>query len=500
MRSRTVTVSMITTALIATLICASPASAYRTAKTTKKSGATVTFTRDVAPILFKNCASCHRPGEVAPFPLLTYQDAKKRARQIAMVTSSRFMPPWKADPNYGEFHDAMILSQQQIDTLKRWAEAGAPEGDRADLPPAPRFTQGWTLGEPDLILEPAETYTLGPEGSDEYRCFVIPSNLKKDRYISAMEVRPGNNAVVHHVLVFLDTTGKARELDARDPAPGYTAFGGIGFTPSGSLGGWAPGNLPRHLPENIGILIPAGADVVLQVHYHRSGKPEKDRTKIGLYFTRKEVDKQLRIMPVVSLRLRIPPGEANYITKASMPVLYDITVHQVTPHMHLLGREMTVTGVLPDGTQKPLVRIPDWDFNWQTTYALKQPLRLPKGSSIQLVARYDNSDKNPRNPSNPPRPVGWGEATTDEMCIAFVAYTIDAEHLTRGEVADDLFDFGNVNGRAGLRAALRNRNGNGLERLIKFFDDNQNGRLDPAEFLKAMQALQGILGEDNIRP
>lgn len=464
----------------------------------------VTFTKDVAPILFEQCTSCHRPGEVAPFPLLNYQDAKKRAKQIALVTESKFMPPWKADPKFGEYHDARVLTKEQIETLQAWAENGAVEGNKRDMPPVPKFTQGWTLGEPDMVIEPKETYTLAAEGDDEYRCFVVPSNLTEDRYVSAVEVRPGNSAVVHHVLLFLDTNGKARELDEKTPGPGYVTFGGVGFTPSGSLGGWAPGNLPRHLPKGVGTLMPKGSDVVLQVHYHRSGKPEKDRTRVGIYFSKEKVDKRMRVLPVLSLRLRIPAGEANYVTRGAMPVMDDITIHQVTPHMHLLGKEMTVTANLPDGKQTPLVRIPDWDFNWQTTYALKNPLKVPQGSNIGLVARYDNSSSNPRNPSNPPKPVGWGEATTDEMCIAFVGYTVDSENITRGVVAEDMLDFGSGGldgGRGGLRGALNGgANGAGMQRLIKYFDKNGNGKLDPPEFAAAMKALQGVLGEDNIKP
>jgi mono/diheme cytochrome c family protein len=465
----------------------------------------VTFTKDVAPILFNNCSSCHRPGEVAPFSLITYQDAKKRAKQLAMVTESKFMPPWKADPAYGEYHDARVLTKEQIATLKEWADAGAIEGNKSDMPPKPKFTDGWTLGEPDMMLEPKESYTLGAEGSDEYRCFVIPSNTTEDRYVSAVEVRPGNRTVVHHVLVFLDTAGRARKLDEQDPAPGYTTFGGIGFTPSGGMGGWAPGNLPRHLPEGIGTLLPKGADVVLQVHYHRSGKAEKDRTKIGVYFSKSKVDKRMRILPLVALKLRIPAGEENYITRSTMPVFNDMTVYQVTPHMHLLGREMTVTANLPDGKSQPLVHIPDWDFNWQTTYALKNPLQLPKGANFSLTARYDNSTKNPRNPSNPPKAVTWGEATTDEMCIAFVGYTVDSEHLTKGIVADDLFDFGSGGGLGGGRRALAGLvsgggGGAAMQKIIKLFDRNNNGKLDPPELAEAIKVYQGVQGEDNVKP
>lgn len=394
-----------------------------------------TFNKDIAPILFQNCASCHRPGEVAPFPLLSYADVQKRAPLIATVTAQRIMPPWKADEGIEKFHDARRLTDEQIAMIQQWAKAGAPQGKVADLPPAPKFASGWSQGEPDAIFEPDESYTLGAEGNDVYRCFVIPTSYTEDRWVSAMEVRPGNRAVVHHVIVYLDTKGKARALDAADPGPGYTSFGGIGFTPEGSLGGWAPGNLPRRLPDGTGIKLPKGADIVLQVHYHRSGKEETDRTKIGLYFSKGPVDQAVHDLPLVGWPLHIPPGEKNYEVKGSFTSPIGATILRVTPHMHLIGHDMTVTATLPDGTVKKLVAVPDWDFNWQTTYTLQEPLHLPAGSTVSLVAHYDNSDTNPRNPSNPPKLVTFGEKTTDEMCFAFIDFTIDGEHIKQSPAA-----------------------------------------------------------------
>ena len=411
-----------------------------------KSKGPVTFAKHIAPILNQNCASCHRPGEVAPFSLLTYEDAKKRAKQLAVVTHSKYMPPWKAEAGFGQFVDERRLTTEQIALIKEWADSGAPLGSPADLPQTPKFPAGWTLGEPDVVIQPSDSYTLAAEGKDVYQCFVVPTNYSEDRYISAIEVRPENRSVVHHVIAFLDSSGKARELDARSSEPGYASFGGVGFLPSGSLGGWAPGNLPRHLPDGVGMLLPKGSDIVLQVHYHKSGKAEKDRTKVGLYFSKKPVDKQLRIVPVIGFMLNIPPGDPNYTVRASLPMVVDSTVLQVMPHMHLLGREMTVKAVLPDGSEKPMVKVPDWDFNWQTTYTFKEPMKLPRGSRVDLVARYDNSEKNPRNPNSPPKRVGWGEETGDEMCIAFLFGTIDAEHLTKGQSA------GGFRGLGGSRA------------------------------------------------
>jgi mono/diheme cytochrome c family protein/thiol-disulfide isomerase/thioredoxin len=388
-----------------------------------------TFDKDLAPIIYKNCAICHRPGEVAPFSLLTYQDTGKRAKQIARVTEDRIMPPWKAEPGFGQFANDRHLTPDQIALFREWADSGAPEGSSADLPAPPKFTEGWTLGEPDVVLEPDEDYSLAAEGSDIYRCFVIPTKFTEDHYIGALEVRPGNRKVVHHVIVHFDTTGAARELDARDPGPGYTAFGGVGFRSSGMIGGWAPGILPSFLPEGIGRLVPKGADLVVQVHYHKSGKPETDRTKVGLYFARGTVDKKLRAWPLAKLMLRIPPGDSDYVARASLTIPHDVTAYRVTPHMHLLGRDMKLTATLPDGSVLPLVHVANWDFNWQTSYTFSTPLQLPAGTRVDLEAHYDNSSGNPLNPNNPPKLVKWGEQTTDEMCLAFLAYTLNSEHL-----------------------------------------------------------------------
>lgn len=392
-----------------------------------------TFDKDVAPIVFDHCATCHRPGQVAPFPLLNYHDVRKRDKQIARVVGQKIMPPWKAEPGFGEFSNDRHLSAQDIATIRQWVESGGAEGDATDLPPTPQFSDDWTLGKPDVVLEPARAYTLGAEGPDLYRCFVVPTHLAEDRYVTAIEVWPGNRKVVHHVIVYVDTSGKARELEAQDPGhgPGYTSFGGVGFKAEGSLGGWAPGMYPNRLPDGVGRFLPKNSDIVVQVHYHRSGKTETDQTKVALYFAKGPVDKRLRAALVAKRALYIPAGNSNFVVHASLPVKYNVTVYHVIPHMHLLGREMKVTATLPDGTLVPLVHVQNWDFNWQTSYEFKTPVHLPAGSRVDLEARYDNSTNNPLNPSDPPRLATWGEQTTDEMCLAFLHFTLDSEHLTR---------------------------------------------------------------------
>ncbi len=430
--------------------------------------------KHIAPIIYENCSTCHRPGEVAPFSLLSYKDAKKRAMQIAMVTQSRFMPPWKADEGREKFVGAHRLSAREIASIAQWAKDGAPEGKSADAPMAPKFAAGWQNSEPDAVFEATPSaYRIKAEGDDVYRCFVIPTNYAQDRFVSSIEVRPQNRMVVHHVIAYLDTTGEARKRDAADEGPGYTSFGGIGVTPSGTLGGWVPGLSPSIAPQGSGILLPKGADIVLQVHYHPSGKPETDLTKIGLYFSKGEIDKRIRTMMVLNPLLRIPAGEANYQTAATKTVPRDITVLSVTPHMHYLGKEMQVRATLPDGTTQKLVRVPDWDFNWQMIYELKQPAKLPAGTRIDLTARYDNSPDNIANPSSPPQTVTWGEQTRDEMCLAFLSYTVDSEHLIQGEAVE------NLSNGAGM--------GGGMKQLaLQMFDKDGDGKLNATERQNAL--------------
>ena len=249
---------------------------------------------------------------------------------------------------------------------------------RSAVPPVPHFASDWTLGPPDAQFQPSRAYTLAAEGNDVYRCFVIPTHYGEDRWVTAMQVRPGNAKVVHHIIVYLDGKGKGRqqEADTHDGNPGFT---GAGFSATGALGGWAPGNGPHPLPPGVGIRLPKGADIVLQVHYHKDGKSETDLSQIGLYFTRGPVDKPLRIWPLAA-PLWIAPGDAHYTTHADLTVPADATLLEVMPHMHLLGRTMTVTATRPDGTTQSLVDVPDWDFNWQSTYVYRQPVRLPKGT------------------------------------------------------------------------------------------------------------------------
>jgi len=395
--------------------------------TAKKSQEPVTYTKDIASILWNNCAGCHRPGEVGPFPLLTYEDAAKRAEFIADITASGQMPPWKAESGFGKFLDERHLTDEELEKLIQWAEAGAPEGDSKDLPEPPKFHEGWQLGEPDLVLQLPEPFAVPADGRDIYRCFVIPIPADKDKMVSAVEFRPGNRSVVHHAILFLDANGVARKMDGRDGKPGFATFGGPGILPTGGLGSWAPGAMPRFLPEGVVKYVKKGSDLVLQLHYHPSGKPETDQSMVGIHFSKTPFKKIVTGIAVLQTDLKIPANNANFEVRAESEALpADVNVLGVSPHMHNLGKEFKVTAVRPGRDKEvPLIWIKDWDFNWQGGYQFEKPVFLPKGSVIKVFATYDNSAENPKNPNHPPKDVGWGEQTTDEMCLCGVQVTTE---------------------------------------------------------------------------
>lgn len=385
----------------------------------------VTFNRDIAPILFTHCASCHRPGESAPFSLLTYEDASRHALQIRDVVRSRYMPPWHAVPGFGEFREERRLTEIEIELLSTWADSGKPEGNPDDLPPRPVFTRGWSLGKPDLILKMPQAFTLPAEGPDVHQHFVLPTALRENRLVKAVEFRPGNPRIVHHAAFYIDTTGAARKLDAADPDFGYGSFGGPGFRNIGSLRSWLPGSTPQDLPEGMGRLLPKRSDLILEIHYQCTGKPEQDQSTVGIYFAPRKARQLVCELQVLNLDLTIPAGAARHPHRASYTLPAEALLIDAAPHMHLLGREMKAVATLPDGRVEPLIWIRNWDFNWQGQYIYEEPIRLPAGTRIDVDAWYDNSAGNPLNPHSPPVDVRWGEQTIDEMGICHFRYTCD---------------------------------------------------------------------------
>ncbi len=389
-----------------------------------------TYAKEVSRILQKNCEGCHRPGQIGPFSLTSFEQARAFAPEIKRVTGERRMPPWHAEPGYGEFRNDR-RSDADIATLARWVDGATPKGDPRELPAPVPYSDDWALGPPDAVLTPDAAFELDATGADEFRCFVIPTSFAEDRTIQALELRPGNRRVVHHALMYADVSGRARQLDAADPKPGFRCFGGLGFLPQNGLGGWAPGSRPGRLPEDTGRYLSKGADFVMQIHYHKSGKPETDRTSVGLYFNRVPATRFLRSQPVLNLRIRIPAGAASHRETAAWTLPEDMLVNSATPHMHLLGKEMRMVATLPDGVTRDLVWVKNYDFNWQTPYVFKEPILLPKGTRIDVTAWFDNSENNKNNPSRPLKEVRWGEETTDEMLIGWLGLITDRPFARR---------------------------------------------------------------------
>ncbi len=394
-----------------------------------------TYADNIATILDRSCVGCHRPGQTAPFSLVGYANAKAKANMISVVTNEGRMPPWKATVGFGKFHDENVLSEAEVALLKNWADEGAPSGNLKKAPKPRVFPSGeWSLGTPNLIAAPSKAYEIYANGQDIYRHFVIKTNLTKTVWVKAVDVVPGNRRAVHHVITFLDNSGQGARLEAanKDGQLGYSSFGWPGFPPSGSFGGWAPGLTARFLPEGAAFELKPGEDLVIEVHYHPTGKIEKDLTKVGLYFAKndpselpktKNIEKitnKVDVAWMLQPLLRIKPNDATSTHSRSFSIPVDYKIYSVMPHMHLLGKVMRATVVTPDGKIEPLVEIKDWDFNWQMNYALQVPKIVKAGSKIVVEAIYDNSKENPRNPNSPPKMVTWGEETTDEMFLLVV--------------------------------------------------------------------------------
>jgi len=460
--------------IVVTVLCAAAAlfalPAGR-AKDTKPSAKNVTFTKDVAPIFFKNCAECHRPGEAAPFSALSYKDARPWARSIREQVVSREMPPWRADSHVGQFKNDRRLTDAEIETITAWVDGGAKEGDPNHLPPVPEFADGWAIGKPDLIIPMPEEFTLDASGPDEYQYFEVDPGFTEDKYVQMAEARPGNRRIVHHILAFVQPPPKdgqspkkmtkeeieRMELGSifyrdgflmrakpdapvyddgcalpnggqgadRDAAPRESRLGGLrmmltGFAPGMNPWVWEPGTVKR---------IPAGSKITFQVHYSKvGGSTQKDRSMIGLIFA-KEPPQRLIITRMISNNyFRIPPGAANHRVTACWTATEDVRLTAAMPHMHVRGKAIEVKAFYPDGRSETLLNVPNYSFAWQTFYYFKQPMAIPKGTRLLVTGYFDNSPKNKYNP-DPTRAVRFGEPTYDEMMGSFIDYTIEGQAL-----------------------------------------------------------------------
>ena len=394
-----------------------------------------TFNKHIAPIVFEHCASCHRAGEVAPFSLLSYGDVKKRAKQIARVTSERFMPPWKSVEGHGRFIGERRLTQEQIALISRWAAGEVAEGDAADLPPAPKFSDTWVLGTPDIVVKMPEPFEVPADGPDVYRNFVLKLEVPQGKYIKALEYRPSNRRVVHHALFASDSTGKARKEDEADPLPGAAGSLNIpGRLFPGSMSAWAPGREARPLPDGISMPWKNSHDLVLQLHLHPSGKREVEQSSIGFFLTDEPPRRSMVDVMLLDRNIDIPPGEAAFRTRDELTVPVEMEVLALFPHMHMLGRDFKITAVPPQGDSFSLIWINDWDFNWQSLYQCEPPVRLPAGTKVVVEGLHDNSAANVRNPNDPPARVTFGEQTSNEMTAALVqlvpVHESDLEKMT----------------------------------------------------------------------
>ncbi|HMB79869.1 MAG TPA: hypothetical protein VKI43_07370, partial [Vicinamibacterales bacterium] len=371
-----------------------------------------TFTRDVAPILHAKCAACHRAGEVAPMALLTYQDARPWARAIKDKVVSRQMPPWFADPNVGSFANDPSLTAAEIATITKWVDGGAPQGDLKDMPKMPQFVEGWQLGEPDLVVELPEIQ-IPATGGDYFPTPNLTLPLTEDRWIRAVEIRPSNREVTHHSVIFSADVGAAMRM------------GASAINPSGVfdvLAVWAVGTPATVYPEGTGRWVRKGQTLRTNLHYHPNGKAQTDRTRIGLYFGKGELKKEVAASLAGNINFTIPPQARDYEMRAAYVADQDINIVSFFPHMHLRGTDMTMTATYPDGRTAPLLHVPAYDFNWQLFYYPKTTVRLPKGTRIDLVAHYDNSSANKHNP-DPNRAVTFGEASTNEMMFGMFEFT-----------------------------------------------------------------------------
>ena len=375
----------------------------------------VTFSKDVAPILFKNCANCHRPGELAPMSLLTYKDARPWAKSIKEAVATHKMPPWLADPNYGHFSNDRRLAQSDVDTIVHWADAGAPEGNTADMPPTPKFVEGWVLGKPDVVIEMPTAFDVPAEGVIPYKYFTAPTNFTEDKWIRGAEIRAGQRAVVHHIIVSIREPGGAPSTSpADDVRRGQTV----------QLAGTAPGLQPTMYRDGVAKLIKAGSQLVFQMHYTPNGKATSDKSYIGLFFSKEPAREISRSVGVMNFNFRIPAGDPNYEVRSTWTAKEDIVLNGLMPHMHVRGKDFKYTVVYPDGRSEIILNVPRYDFNWQLGYSLAEPMHLPKGTRIDCVAHYDNSVNNKYNP-DPTKEVRWGDQTFEEMMIGFFDYTLE---------------------------------------------------------------------------
>ncbi len=491
--------------------------------------AKVTFNEHIAPLIHENCTGCHRPGQTGPFKLITYRDVKKRALTINDVILDRYMPPWK--PVNGNLHYAndRRLSEEEIDLFGEWVKAGTPEGDSRKASKPPEYPSGWYLGKPDLVIKMKGKFEVPADGKDIYRSFVFPLQLPEDKWVKAVELRPKAKSAVHHALFFIDSNGAARKMDGRDGKAGISGMGFLrqagGVTDpaaafgggNGGLGGHVPGATPAKLPGDLAMFLPKGSDVVMQTHFHPSGKKEVEEAELALYFAKKAPEVNLvpiQIPPFfgATKAINIPAGDQNYIVEDSITLPVPVKAVSVGGHAHYICRAMSMTATLPDGKKITLMDIDDWDLDWQDRYQFKEPLDLPAGTVLKTRLVYDNSASNPENPNSPPRRITWGQESDDEM--GSVTLIVVPEDNSKVQTIADAQRNQLISGAAQaiqqasktfLNVKNYDDNSDGLvqyeevpgrmrSRIFSRFDTNKNKVLEKEEQVAVQKYLDSFLG------
>ena len=454
-------------ALFGVSLCGLLMGTAATSDTAPPSPGKTTFYKDVLPILQNNCQSCHRPGEVAPMSLMTYEDARPWAAAMKLAVLTKKMPPWYADSQYGHFSNERKLTPQEIRTLVTWVDGGAQPGNAKDAPPPAKFVDGWNIGVPDKVIEMPVAYNVPAEGTVDYQYMVIPTGFTQDMWVRAAEVRPGNRAVVHHVIAFIrtpeskwmrdakpgeffvpkkqpddaakDSNKKDQEESAnQNPERGQQQANGPrrerrrGGDIGDLLVGYAPGLQPLELTDQAK-LIKAGSDIIFQLHYTANGTAGTDKTKIGLIFSKEPPKLRNLTIGASNPSFKIPPNDPNYEVKSQVRLEETVTLSNLMPHMHFRGKDFLYQVIYPDGRTETLLSVPKYDFNWQLGYELEKPLVLPKGTRIECTAHFDNSVNNPYNP-DPTKEVKWGDQTWEEMMIGWFSVSVDPKASVAGLV------------------------------------------------------------------
>ncbi len=391
--------------------------------------AQITYSEHIAPIIYDHCTKCHRQGEIGPLPLTNFNEVSANGAMIEYVTSIKYMPPWRPDNSYSHFIGENVLTDNQIDMISQWVQNGMPQGNPSLEPPLPVFPTGSQVGVPDLVLTMAEPFTHQGNNADQYQIFVLPTGLTEDKDISAIEVRADNNAICHHAILGVDISGTAAEMDAETPEYGYEGFGGFGFTPEDQFfSAWVPGATPLIYPPTLGKKLNAGSDLLVQMHYGPTSVTQTDQTSVNIFFADDPIQRYIITYPInpndLDENFIIPPNEIKTF-HGQVPVPLGVSLIGIAPHAHLLGKSYEVYAVSPNQQDTiNLIKIPEWNFNWQGLYAFPNPVHIPMGYTVHCIASFDNTSANPLNPHDPPQYVWWGESTFDEMYLCYLQFVL----------------------------------------------------------------------------